>query len=148
MFEALSQALPKDTIIFSDKENHASLVQGIRNTRLRKMIFEHNNVDQLEQQLASAPSNAPKVVVFETVYSMSGTRAPTAKLLELCQRYGAISVVDEVHAVGESCMADDAPVSQSPLLNTLPFFFFAQAFTARRAAACWMSWVCWARPTL
>jgi len=100
VFEALSQALSKETIIFSDKENHASLVQGIRNIRLKKMVFEHNNADQLEEQLASAPANVPKVVVFETVYSMSGTRSPTARLLSICEHYGAVSVVDEVHAVG------------------------------------------------
>eukprot|EP00730_Choanoeca_flexa_P015788 TRINITY_DN7327_c0_g1_i2.p1 TRINITY_DN7327_c0_g1~~TRINITY_DN7327_c0_g1_i2.p1 ORF type:complete len:551 (+),score=125.25 TRINITY_DN7327_c0_g1_i2:204-1856(+) len=100
VMEALASTLGPDTIIFSDAENHASLVQGIRNTRLAKHVYRHNDLEHLEELLSNAPKDANKVVVFESVYSMSGTLAPVSAILDLCDKYGCLSVLDEVHAVG------------------------------------------------
>ena len=100
IMQALGKALPSDTIVFSDEENHASLIQGIRFSGLPKRIFRHNDTAHLESLMAAEPANTTKIVVFESVYSMSGTMAPVAEMLELCERYDAFSLIDEVHAVG------------------------------------------------
>eukprot|EP00056_Hartaetosiga_gracilis_P004607 m.76519 g.76519 ORF g.76519 m.76519 type:complete len:599 (-) comp11885_c0_seq1:125-1921(-) len=101
VMEGLASAFEGEGVmVFSDEENHASLVQGIRNSRLPKKIFKHNDVDHLEELLANTPQDVTKVVVFESVYSMSGTLAPVDQILSLCEEYGAISLIDEVHAIG------------------------------------------------
>lgn len=94
---ALKQIIP-DIVYLSDSKNHASLIQGIRHSGADKLIWQHNNLDDLEQQLKAAKGTP--CVVFESVYSMDGDVSPIKQILDLCDQYGAISYIDEVHAVG------------------------------------------------
>jgi len=95
----LGQILP-DCVLISDELNHASMIQGVRASRAEKRIFCHNDVAHLEEILRAIPPSRCKVVAFESVYSMDGDIAPIAEIVALCERYGAISYLDEVHAVG------------------------------------------------
>ena len=95
----LAASLP-NCIVFSDALNHASMIQGIRHSGAEKKIFRHNDVAHLEQLLAAADPGRPKLVAFESVYSMDGDISPIGEILDLCERYGALSYLDEVHAVG------------------------------------------------
>ena len=87
-------------IVFSDERNHASMIEGMRHSRAEKRIFRHNDVAHLRALLADAPARAPKIVAFESVYSMDGTIAPVAELAATARAFGALSYCDEVHAVG------------------------------------------------
>jgi 5-aminolevulinate synthase len=95
----LAQAMP-GMIVVSDALNHASIVAGIRNNRAEKHIFRHSDPDDLTRILTGLPVERPKLVCFESVYSMDGDMAPIANLCDVAERYGAISYLDEVHAVG------------------------------------------------
>merc|ERR1711936_716549 len=86
--------------IFSDAGNHASMIQGIKNSGVPKHIFRHNDPDHLDQLLSKVPENVPKIVAFETVHSMSGAICPLEELCDVAHRHGALTFVDEVHAVG------------------------------------------------
>lgn len=86
--------------IFSDAKNHASIIEGVRHSRCPKAVFRHNDVAHLEELLRAAPPEAPKLVVFESVYSMDGDIAPIAEICDVAQRHGALTFIDEVHAVG------------------------------------------------
>ena len=95
----LVTALP-GLIIFSDALNHASMIDGIRHGGGPKKIWRHNDTAHLEELLAEADPEAPKIVAFESVYSMDGDIAPIAEICEIAKKYGALTYLDEVHSVG------------------------------------------------
>src|SRR5215467_12540106 len=95
----LARELP-GMVVFSDAANHASMIAGIRNSRAEKYIFRHNDPADLARLLERVPADRPKLVCFESVYSMDGDIAPIAALCDTADRYGAMTYLDEVHAVG------------------------------------------------
>ena len=94
----LGKKLP-DCVFFSDEKNHASMIQGMRNSGAKKIIFEHNNINDLENKLKINKSKS-KVIVFESVYSMDGNFSPIKEICDLAKKYNALTFLDEVHAVG------------------------------------------------
>ena len=94
------QTLMPEVVIFSDAKNHASMIAGIRNGGKEKRIFKHNDVVDLERQLKSVDIARPKIIAFESVYSMDGAIAPIAAIADLAKKYNAMTYLDEVHAVG------------------------------------------------
>ena len=95
----LGKLLP-GCVIFSDALNHASMIAGIRNSGCEKKVFRHNDLDHLEELLAATPADTPKLIAFESVYSMDGDVAPIAEICDLADKYEALTYLDEVHAVG------------------------------------------------
>jgi len=88
------------TVVFSDEKNHASMIAGIRHGESEKHIFRHNDLSDLEAKLKKYPKGTPKIIAFESVYSMDGHIAPIASVCDLADKYGAPTYLDEVHAVG------------------------------------------------
>ena len=86
--------------VFSDELNHASLIQGIKNADVVTHIFRHNDTDHLEELLKTANANTPKIIVFESLYSMEGLRSPLQEIIEIAKKYNALTYLDEVHSVG------------------------------------------------
>ncbi len=95
----LGARLP-NCIVFSDALNHASMIEGIRHSRAEKQVFRHNDPEDLDRRLAEQPADRPKVVAFESVYSMDGDIAPIDEICDVCEKHNALSYLDEVHAVG------------------------------------------------
>lgn len=95
----LAKLLP-GLIVFSDALNHASMIEGIRHGGCEKRIFAHNDMADLEAKLAAADPSAPKLIAFESVYSMDGHFGPVETICDLADKYGALTYIDEVHSVG------------------------------------------------
>jgi 5-aminolevulinate synthase len=95
----LAKHMP-EAIVFSDALNHASMIAGIRNSRAEYKVFRHNDAAHLRELLAAAAPHRPKIVAFESVYSMDGDIAPLKDLVDVCDAFGALTYLDEVHAVG------------------------------------------------
>lgn len=87
-------------IVYSDALNHASMIEGIRHSRAEKRVFKHNSPEDLRRKLAADDPNVPKLVAFESVYSMDGDIAPIKELCDVADEFGAMTYLDEVHAVG------------------------------------------------
>jgi 5-aminolevulinate synthase len=95
----LGRTLP-NCVILSDSENHNSMIEGIRHSGARKIIFAHNDLHDLEQKLSSLPRKQAKIIAFESLYSMDGSVADIGAICDLAEKYGAFTYLDEVHAVG------------------------------------------------
>lgn len=93
-------AMLRNCVLLSDQLNHNSMVAGIRHSRADKIIFKHNDPKDLESHLRNLDPARPRVVAFESVYSMDGDIAPISEIVDICEKYGALSFIDEVHAVG------------------------------------------------
>ncbi len=96
---ALGRNIP-NCMILSDEKNHASMIQGIRQSGSDKIVFKHNDMQDLEEKLKTLPLDRPKIIAFVSVYSMEGDIAPIAEVIALAKKYNALTFLDEVHAVG------------------------------------------------
>ncbi|MEP2641624.1 5-aminolevulinate synthase [Roseobacter sp.] len=101
--DATLSTLPKlfsGLIIYSDERNHASMIEGVRRNGGAKRIFRHNDVEHLRELLAADDPDAPKIIAFESIYSMDGDFGPIKEICDLADEFGALTYIDEVHAVG------------------------------------------------
>ncbi|MEZ8007119.1 MAG: 5-aminolevulinate synthase [Amylibacter sp.] len=123
--EATLSALPKlfpDLIILSDELNHASMIEGIRHGNCEKHIFRHNDVKHLREILKSLDPNRPKIIVFESLYSMDGDFAPIESICDLADEFNALTYIDEVHAVGMYGSRGGGVCEMLGLLNRVDIF--------------------------
>ena len=86
--------------VYSDELNHASMIQGIKNANVTTHVFKHNDIEHLEELLKTSNANTPKLIVFESLYSMEGLRSPIKEIVRLAKKYNALTYLDEVHSVG------------------------------------------------
>jgi 5-aminolevulinate synthase len=96
---SLAKIMP-NIAFFSDEMNHASIIAGIRNSKAEKHIYRHTDMNHLESLLSKAQTDQPKIIVFESVYSMDGVISPIGKIVNLAKKYNALTYIDEVHSVG------------------------------------------------
>lgn len=96
---SLARIMP-DIVFFSDEENHASIISGIRNSRAEKYIYKHRDISHLEELLKNVDFLRPKIIVFESVYSMNGLKSPIKDICNLARKYNCLTFIDEVHTVG------------------------------------------------
>lgn len=115
----LSSVLTKDFIVYSDAQNHASIIDGIKLSGCEKKIFKHNDLEHLKYCLEDSSSNKNKVIVVERVYSMSGDTAPIVQLAELAQAYSAQLIVDEAHSTGIEKPLSSVLADSSMILATM-----------------------------
>lgn len=110
-------------VIFSDRMNHASMIQGMRHSTAKRIIFEHNDLEDLEQKLSQYPKSVPKIIAFESVYSMCGSIGPIEEICDLAERYGALTFLDEVSIYVFDChttrQGTQSPLSRSTLLECM-----------------------------
>ena len=97
--QALAKIIP-NLVVFSDAKNHASIISGIRNSKLEKHVFRHNDTAHLEELLKNFPQETPKIIIFESVYSMDGDFGKITEIAALAKKYHALTYIDEVHGVG------------------------------------------------
>ena len=97
--QALAKIIP-ELVIFSDEKNHASIIAGVKNSQLTKHVFRHNDVAHLEELLKNYSASHPKIIIFESVYSMDGDFGKIAEIVALAKKYQSLTYVDEVHGVG------------------------------------------------
>jgi len=97
--QALAKIIP-NLVIYSDKKNHASIISGIRHSGLKKYIFNHNDIDDLECLINLEDSSVPKLIIFESVYSMDGDFGKIAEIVKIAKKYNCLTYIDEVHGVG------------------------------------------------
>jgi len=90
----------KDCVVFSDEGNHASMIEGIRHSKCEKVIFKHNDPNDLKKKICHYNSDRPKLIAFESIYSMEGDTSPIAQFCDIADEYNALTYLDEVHAVG------------------------------------------------
>ena len=90
----------ENCVILSDELNHASMIEGVRHSRAKKVIWKHNDVDDLRNHLRKLDPTVPKIIAFESVYSMDGDISPISDICDLADEFGALTYLDEVHAVG------------------------------------------------
>jgi 5-aminolevulinate synthase len=95
----IAKVIP-EIIFFSDNKNHASIIEGIISSKAQKVIFNHNDLGDLEKKLQGISLEHPKIIIFESIYSMDGDVAPIEKICDLAEKYNAMTYVDEIHAVG------------------------------------------------
>lgn len=106
-------------ICFSDAHNHASIIEGIRHSKCQKVIWKHNDIKDLELKLSTADPAAPKIIVFESIYSMDGDIAPIKEICDLAQKYNTMTYIDEVHAVGIYGMRGGGIAEREGVMNRL-----------------------------
>lgn len=116
--QTLGKQIP-DIVFLSDEENHASIIEGIKASGQKKIIFKHNDLADLELKLEQLPIDQPKVIVFESVYSMSGTIAPIRDIVQLAKKFQALTYVDEVHGVGLYGRSGSGMVEQEEMLDEI-----------------------------
>src|SRR5690606_18340179 len=97
--QTLARNIP-GLVFLSDERNHASLIEGMRSVSNKKLVFRHNDIAHLEELLKSIPQDLPRIIVFESVYSIKGTVAPIKEIAQLAKKFDALTYVDVVHAVG------------------------------------------------
>ena len=114
----LGKLMP-DLIIFSDELNHASMIQGIIHSGCKRHVFRHNDLAHLEQLLEASDPDAPKLIAFESIYSMDGDVAPIKEFCDLADRYNALTYIDEVHAVGMYGARGGGVAEQEGLMDRL-----------------------------